>query len=400
MLYKFDEYMEQFPKRSVSTLKKFENEAKNLHEMTTEEINGVVAKWDACVPTTVSNHKSTIKLYLDWIAEQGVPVTIDVDNVEFPIKTSQFFIYSAEMLHEYWDKFLKSCDRQATRTGENLNRDGYLASYAADILAFYGLNVEQILGLSLSDVQPDGVIGYDLPLSQADIDILLEYKSLTRYSNNKKVDGVQYIRSSGNIDKSTIDRALYYSECEDKDKYLKRLLTVKNIYKLGRYAEMYNLEKNTGEVISSAKRATLPDWFLEKMQMIVNSELQGERITAYKKNYLLYKAERAEYEAKQPVSKPIVTSKPAVKQPETAPVQKQTVQQSTTMPKLTTQRQVIQKPVAEPKLDVVQKIEKEKFNPDFLDDVLKYVEVALDELSRMRVQLLGIKMQIEEYVKK
>lgn len=166
---------------------------------------------------------------------------------------------------------------------------------------------------------------------------------------------------------------------------------------------MYNLEKNTGEVISSAKRATLPDWFLEKMQMIANSELQGERITAYKKNYLLYKAERAEYEAKHPVSKPIVTSKPAVKQPETAPVQKQTVQQPAVMPKLTTQRQVIQKPVAEPKLDFVQKpkiIEKEKSNPDFLDDVLKYVEVALDELSRMRVQLLGIKMQIEEYVKK
>lgn len=355
MLYKFDEYMEQFPKRSVSTLKKFENEAKNLHEMSTEEINDVVAKWDACIPTTASNHKSAIKLYLDWIVAQGIPVKIDMDNVEFPIKTSQFFIYSAEMLHEYWGKFLKSCDRQATRTGENLNRDGYLASYAADILAFYGLNVEQILELSLSDVQPDGVIGYDLPLSQADIDILFEYKSLTRYSNNKKVDGVQYIRSSGNIDKSTIDRALYYSECEDKDKYLKRLLTVKNIYKLGRYAEIYNEEKRTGKLVDLSNRIIPVDWFLKKIELIVGGELKGNRITAYKKDYEAYRSERMEHEAKH------------IPQPVPVPA------------KL---------PVAEQKQDITG-----------LREALKYVDAAIAEVDKMKVNLLGIKAQIQKFVK-
>lgn len=35
-----------------------------------------------------------------------------------------------------------------------------------------------------------------------------------------------------------------------------------------------------------------------------------------------------------------------------------------------------------------------------LINALKYVDVALDELDKMRVQLLGVKMQIEKIVKK
>ena len=42
MVYKFDEYVEAFPKKNVSTLKKFVGEAKNLHEMSVEEINEAV----------------------------------------------------------------------------------------------------------------------------------------------------------------------------------------------------------------------------------------------------------------------------------------------------------------------------------------------------------------------
>ena len=36
MVYKFDEYVEQFPKKNVSTLKKFDSSAKNLLEMSIE----------------------------------------------------------------------------------------------------------------------------------------------------------------------------------------------------------------------------------------------------------------------------------------------------------------------------------------------------------------------------
>ena len=74
MLYKFDEYVEQFPKRNVSTLKKFVGEAKNLHEMSTEEINAIISTWDAVIPATAANQKSIISLYLDWLTQNGVVV--------------------------------------------------------------------------------------------------------------------------------------------------------------------------------------------------------------------------------------------------------------------------------------------------------------------------------------
>ena len=225
MLYKFDEYVEQFPKRNVSTLKKFAGEAKNLHEMATEEINAVILTWGAATSGTAANQKSIISLYFDWLAENGVAVTADIDSIVIPIKSAEFLIYSSENLHEYWEKFFTSCERQATITGDFFSRDKYLTSYVAGILSFYGLTVEQILALDLSDVQRDGIIGYDLPLTQNDIDVLIEYKGLNELANNKKVSGHKYIRAAGVVNEDTLDRGINHGACESKNKHLKRLLT-------------------------------------------------------------------------------------------------------------------------------------------------------------------------------
>lgn len=355
MLYRFDEYMEQFPKRNVSTLKKFESEAKNLHEMTTEEINAIIAKWGAVIPATATNQKSIIKLYFEWLAENGIPVKADIDGIIIPVKATEFLIYSSAMLHEYWSKFFTSCERQSVKTGSSFSRSRYLSSYVADILSFHGLTAEQILALDLSDVQSNGVAGYELPLSQNDIDILLEYKNLKEFTNNKKINGYKYIRAAGVVNEEVLDRGINHGTCEDKDKYLKRLLTFKNTYKLGRYAEIYEEEKRTGKLVDLSNRAIPADWFLKKIELIVGNELKGGRITAYKKDYEAYRSERMEYEAKN-------TTQPATK--------------------------VIKSVTTEQKPDV-----------SGLLEALKYVDVAIAEVDKMKVNLLGIKAQITKFVK-
>ena len=113
MVYRFDEYVAEFPKKNVSTLKKFINKTKNLHEMSIEEINNIIATWGAVTQATATNQKSVISLYFDWLTENGICVTADINNIVIPVKTTEFLIYSSAMLHEYWNKFFESCEKQA-----------------------------------------------------------------------------------------------------------------------------------------------------------------------------------------------------------------------------------------------------------------------------------------------
>jgi len=359
MIYKFDEYVAEFPKKNVSTLKKFESEAKNLHEMSIEEINAIIATWGAVTQATATNQKSIISLYFDWLTKNDIPVTANIDDIIIPIKTAEFLIYSSEMIHEYWEKFFTSCEKAATKTGNFFSRDKYLTSYVADILSFYGLTAEQILALDLSDVQREGVARYDLPLTQRDIDTLVNYKSLNEFANNKKVSGHKYIRAAGVVNEDTLDRGINHGACQSEDKYLKRLLTFKNAYKLGRYAEIYAEEKRTGKLVDLSNRAVPAEWFLKKIELIVGNELKINRITAYKKDYEAYRSERMKYEAKNNAEY-------------AAKIDKSFEQLE----------KVVEKP------DVTGLLE-----------ALKYVDATISEVDKIKVNLLGIKAQITKFVK-
>lgn len=183
----------------------------------------------------------------------------------------------------------------------------------------------------------------------------MEYKNLNEFVNNKKISGYKYIRSAGVVSENTLDYGINHGACEDKDKCLKRLLTFKNIYKLGRYAEIYAEEKRTGKLVDLSNRAIPADWFLKKIALIVGGELKGNRITAYKKDYETYRFERMEYEAKH--------------NPQPVPVPAKL-------------------PVAEQKQDI-----------NGLLEALKYVDAAIAEVDKMKVNLLGIKAQITKFVK-
>ena len=352
MIYKFDDYIAAFPKKPVSVLKKFENEPKNLHEMSIEEINAIIASWGGTTPATAANRKSIIKVYLDWLAESGVDVKANPEEIVVPIKVAEFFIYTSENVHEYWDRFLSSCEREATKAGEFHSRARYLTSYVADLLSFYGLTTKQILALDLSDVQPDGIIGYDIHFTQADLDVLLEYKNLNEFANRKKFNSSKYIRSSGTVTEVTLDYGVGHGASGKDVKDVKHLLTCKNMYKLGRYCAIYETEKRNGELVDCSNRGEPADWFIKQIGLVVGGEVKPARLTAYKKDYETYRSERMAYEAKhksQPVKKPVVVEK----------------------------------------------------KPDVsgLLEAMKYVDVAIAEVDRIKVNLLGIKAQIAKFVK-
>lgn len=360
MVYKFDEYKKEFPNKNVTALNKFVNEVKNLHEMSTDELNAIIASWGGTTYATAMNRKSMIKLYLNWLTKNGVEVKANPEDIVVPLKTTEFFIYSSENLHEYWGKYLESCEFEATKTGEYHSRERYLTSYVANILSFYGLTLKQILDINLDDVNPNGIAGYDIPLTKADIDVLLEYKGLNEFANKKKVGGKKYIRSTGVVSESTLDYGITHGACGEDGKWLKHILSCRNLYKLGRFAKIYETEQRNGKLVDCSNRAVPADWFIKEISLIVGREAKSGRLTSYKKIYDAYRAERMEYEAQH--NKNYVA-----------------------------------------KIDEsFKQIEKTVEKPDVsgLLEALKYVNKAISEVDRVKVNLLGIKAQIQKFVKK
>ena len=99
---------------------------------------------------------------------------------------------------------------------------------------------------------------------------------------------------------------------------------------------------------------------MKKIELIVGGELKGGRITAYKKDYEAYRSERMEYEAKN---------------------------NAEYVAKIDKSFEQLEK-VAEPKPDVTGLLE-----------ALKYVDIAISEVDKIKVNLLGIKAQIQKFVK-
>lgn len=288
MLYMINEYSNEYPDRPLQALSRFEDCSCNLHEMSLEELNEIVKTWKPLVSKTVKNYKSDLLHYLKWLQNHGIKTNLEIiREIEIPIKEERFLIYSTDDLHYYFDVLFRYLAKQEAHGKISFSQSVFYMTYSADILSFYGLTSEQIIALDLSDVQSNGLINYDLPLTSKDIEILLAYK-YTNKINNIKLYGTKFIRSTRNQGKSINEGFLYRPiwrlEFDDETEYLQNLLRPKNLYLLGIYNRIYNKELETGDIIEKSKSS--PDW-LESF-----IDLTKTRSTLFKSEYLKYKAER------------------------------------------------------------------------------------------------------------
>ena len=291
MLLFFDEYIAEYPRRQVGVLKKFETAPEYLHKMTSPEVNEFAKDWQPVIQLTANKHRRFINQYLTWLAdEKSVEVVLDARKIEFPTE-SQFahYIFNTDDLHNAYEMLGKAAERAAALANISQPEKSVLMTHVTDILMFYGLTEEQILALDLSDIQKDGVAGYDLPLTEKDIEILLEYKNLTVFSNNVPLLGTKYIRTTytGEIispDPRFFSRSLDRMVIEKEYAYLKTLLKPNQVALMGKFNRVYEYEKTHNEMIRAGE--TTPAWFRQIM------EISGDWISTRKKDYLEYREAR------------------------------------------------------------------------------------------------------------
>lgn len=303
MVYMVDEYYKQYPHRESSIkplLDKFVDSKKYLHEMSPEELNKEVSTWDALKQSTISLRRNELYLYLNWLKEKGINVNPNVaKEIIFPEKEIKFLIYSTDDIHNAWDDFIADVELTAEINHQPPYTDSLLVVHVAGILGFYGMTKQQIMSLQLSDVQSDGIIGYDLPLTQRDIDVLLKYKRFDTLANRMKLQGTGYIRSARTEtpDTRVIDAALgkVKNKCSDEMKPYMKLLTYNNLYDFGVLNRIFEYEKTHRPHVENG--GLIPQWFKEMLVKANDgNSITDNTISKRKQEYIRYRTERIAYQ--------------------------------------------------------------------------------------------------------
>ena len=289
MLYMVKEYKKEYPDRPMAVLEKFGDCSKYLHEMSLDEINKEVSTWDALSESSVGLYRQFIMYYFKWLKTKGIDIDpLIAKDIQIPVAQNEYLIFSTDDLDYYYNELFKFLEKQVTINGTFYNKERYYLPHAAGILAFYGLSDEEIANLDLSDVQMDGVRGYDLPLTENDLEILNSYKQVVSLSRNMPLLGTKYIRSTaGNssIDNNFMSRPIRRIQFDEENEYLKQLLSINNLRRLGKFARVYDAEKESGRYIQM--RSKNPEWFNE----IIGAKATLS-LTKAKREYIEYRAER------------------------------------------------------------------------------------------------------------
>lgn len=298
MLYLIDEYIAEFSHRQNDELLKFKNCDKNLHEMTLNEVNEIVSKWKPVSAKTALRTKWKIAQYLTWLKEKNrQAVKFDIMEVDLPTKDAPSnYIFSTKDIQQYYDILNLAIERKAAMDGTNASNQIFKMTHAAGVLAFYGLTDKQILDLDLSDIQPEGVRGYDLPLTQEDINVLMAYKNTWSYDGFHQLKGTKFIRTrvadGSTIDSYFLNRPLSKVAVEEKYSYIKALLKTSQLNLFGKFDEAYHKESEYCEAIPDAGK--MPDWFKNIFKVSPNW------LTKIRKQYIEYRDARdADEEARE-----------------------------------------------------------------------------------------------------
>jgi len=288
VLYLISEYVSEYPYRNLQSLEKFKSCPKYLHQMSLDEINQVVKHWIPLTERTAYKQRKQILNYFKWLQSKGEKVNSSiVDKIEIPILEKHFLIYSTKELKYYYNELFDYLKDFAEKNEIQFSKSIYYMCYASGILSFYGLTEEEIIALDLLDIQNDGVKGYDLPLTKDDLEILMTYRNTVKLGNRKPLLGNKFIRSTHSkttIDASYLSRPLWRINFDQEHLYLKKLLSVNNLYWLGIYSRIFKHEADSIFKLEVGKKS--PQWFID----MIGSD-NAATLSFRKKEYIEYRNE-------------------------------------------------------------------------------------------------------------
>lgn len=175
-----------------------------------------------------------------------------MDKKEFFVDVNDFY--------NSWEDFIWAVKKHKTKCNETYNEDLYVSLKVLELLMWYGISIEKIPDIKLSDVSYKGIKGYNITFDERTLDLFIRYKKMTSLSVSRGIDEkpADYDlkqdtffrtisrKSNDTVTSATISRFMSkLMKVEEEDEGLQKLFLPSYIYPNGSLCYVYDRLKDT-----------------------------------------------------------------------------------------------------------------------------------------------------------
>ena len=158
-----------------------------------------------------------------------------------------------------WEDFIWAVKKHKTKCNETYNEDLYVGLKVLELLMWYGISIEKIPDIKLSDVSYSGIKGYNITFDERTLDLFIRYKKMTSLSVSRGIDEkpADYDlkqdtffrtisrKSNDTVTNVTISRFMSkLMKVEEEDKEFQKLFLSSYIYPNGSLCYVYDRLKD------------------------------------------------------------------------------------------------------------------------------------------------------------
>ena len=182
------------------------------------------------------------------------------------------FFADIDDFYNSWEDFIWVVKKHKTKCNETYNEDLYVGLKVIELLLWYGIPVNEIPNIKLSDVSYDGIKSYNIIFDEKTINLFMEYKGMTNLRISRGIDEkpTEYAlkqdtffrtidrKSNDIVTDITIQRSMSkLMKVEEEDKDFQKLFLLSKIYSNGSYCYVYDkLNGKIPEMIIVCKLAS------------------------------------------------------------------------------------------------------------------------------------------------
>ena len=165
------------------------------------------------------------------------------------------FFADIDDFYNSWEDFIWAVKKHKTKCNETYNEDLYVGLKVLELLMWYGIYIEKIPDIKLSDVSYKGIKGYNITFDERTLDLFIRYKKMTSLSVSRGIDEkpTEYAlkqdtffrtidrKSNDTVTSVTISRFMSkLMKVEEEDKEFQKLFLSSYIYPNGSLCYVYD----------------------------------------------------------------------------------------------------------------------------------------------------------------
>lgn len=178
----------------------------------------------------------------------------------------QAYLYGIDDLYNKWELLLSEVKRKKISEGRDFYEDNYYTAFAAVLLSWYGISVENMILIQKDDVSVEGINGYEnISFDKRTMDFFIMYANTDFIHRNKNFGTEKALYTQSTFIRTTEDLPVTYQTVADMfskarfplekgSEWIKKLFTPNQVLLAGQYDRIYQYGKNVGVNFADTNR--------------------------------------------------------------------------------------------------------------------------------------------------